>query len=94
MASEKIVTIPLRKGFIKVSKNRRVNKAVSLVRNFLAKHNKTTEEKVKLSPGINEFLWKRGAQKPPSRVKVLVSVDKDGMVSARLPEEEAKKEAK
>lgn len=93
MAEEKILTVPLRRDFIKVSKNRRVNKAVDSLRTFLAVHNKVSKENVKISQSINEFLWRRGAQKPPSRIKVLVSFDGE-FLKAMLPEEKPKKEEK
>ncbi|RLJ05863.1 MAG: hypothetical protein DRP18_02135 [Candidatus Aenigmatarchaeota archaeon] len=89
MAEEKILTVPLRRDFINVSKNRRANKAVDSLRTFLSVHNKVSKEKVKISRSINEFLWRRGAQKPPSRVKVLVSFDGE-FLKAMLPEEKQK----
>ena len=89
MAEEKILTVPLRRDFINVPKNRRANRAVDSLRTFLSVHNKVSKEKVKISRSINEFLWRRGAQKPPSRIKVLVSFDGE-FLKASLPEEKQK----
>lgn len=84
-ATERVYTIPLRKEWVKQSRIRRVPRTVRVIREFLKRHTKA--EEVKLSTGLNEFLWLHGAKKPPGKVKVKVSVE-EGKAFARLPEEE------
>jgi ribosomal protein L31E len=91
--TERIYTIPLRRKWLKVSRNRRAKKAVDTIKAFLSRHMHVAD--VKLSPKLNEKIWERSAQNPPPRIKVLVKEDEKGVVTARLPDEsETKKEEK
>jgi large subunit ribosomal protein L31e len=92
VSGERIYVIPIRSEWLKVPRNRRGKRAVSAIRNFLSRHMHSDD--IRLSQKLNKRIWKSGIKKPPSRVKVKVSV-KDGVVTARLPEEiEIKKEEK
>lgn len=88
MAKENIKTIertynvPLRKEFLKVPRWRRTEKAITALKQFLAKHMKS--EEVKLSKDVNEEIWKHGIRNPPHHVKVNVSKDAEGVVKAEL----------
>ena len=67
--TERVYTIPL--GVVKhVPIYRRSNRAMTEVRNYLARHMKVPAEEVKIDPGINEVIWARGDMKPPSRIRV------------------------
>ena len=79
---ERIYTIPLRKEFAKVPRWKKTNKAVTAVKQFLSKHLKS--EDVKLGTSINDHLWKHGIKNPPHKVKVTVTKDEKGVVSAEL----------
>jgi large subunit ribosomal protein L31e len=79
---ERTYTIPLRRAFQKVPVWRRSKKAVKAAKEFLQKHMKS--DNVKLSKSLNEKIWGHGAKNPPARVKVSVSKDKEGKVSAEL----------
>ena len=72
----KVFVIPLRKAFRK-SKDKRAKYAIRLIREFLARHLKVEEEKIKLGQKLNEAIWERGREKPPRRVKVIASVFED-----------------
>jgi len=66
---ERIVTVPLRD--VKAEPNHeRAGKAMTLVREHLAKHFSVDEDAVRLDPSINETVWARGQKKPPSKVRV------------------------
>ncbi len=69
--TERIYNIPLRdvKG---VPRTRRANYAVKLIRNFVARHVKVPEENVWIDNRVNEEIWKRGIEKPPSKITVKV----------------------
>ena len=45
---------------------------------------KTDPESVKLDRTINEAIWRRGAQKPPRRIRVRAVRFEDGIVEAEL----------
>lgn len=72
-------TIPLRAAF-DAKRNKRANKAVNIVNEFLLRHTKATE--IKLDASLNETLWKRGIQKPPRRVTVEVVRDGDKVTAS------------
>jgi len=81
---ERVYTIPLRGEWVKRGRIHRAPRCVNVVKEFLERHSKAGE--VKLSKGVNEFLWKGGAKKPPGKIKVRVEL-KDGVAFARLPGE-------
>ncbi len=81
---ERIYTIPLRSEWLKVPRNKRGKTAVNTIKRFLEKHMHASD--VKISKKLNESVWRRGIQKPPSRVKVKVSKEKEAVI-AKLPNE-------
>ena len=72
----KVYTIPLRREFQKVSYKRKTNKAVRAVKEYVTKH--TKQENVVIGEELNEKLWSNGITNPPPRVKVEITLDKDG----------------
>ena len=83
MEKEQIYTIPLR-SVKRTPRWKRSKRAVKDVRAYLTRHMKTDEERVKLDRTINEEIWKRGAQKPPRRIRVRAMRFEDGAVEAEL----------
>jgi large subunit ribosomal protein L31e len=81
---EQIYVIPLR-GTRRAPRWKRSNVAIKDIRKYLAHHMKT--EDVKLDRSINERVWDRGAEKPPSRIRVRAMKFDDGQVQAELAEE-------
>ncbi|NYZ74599.1 50S ribosomal protein L31e [Candidatus Micrarchaeota archaeon] len=82
---ERIYTIPLGKAYDAV-RNKRVPRAVKIIRTFMARHMKADGERILLSTALNAYLWERSIQKPPRRVKVRLVKD-DGAIRAYLPDE-------
>ena len=83
--NERIYNIPLR-DVKNVSRNRRANYAIKLIRSFIAKHMKVPEENVWIDNKINEEVWKRGIQKPPSKITVkVVKFEEEETVEVLLP---------
>lgn len=80
---ERIYTIPLREVF-DAPRPRRANKAVRLIRAYVAKHTKADE--VKIDASLNEAVWEHSREKPPRKVKVKV-VTEEGIAVASLVEE-------
>jgi len=85
IVEERLLVIPLKRAYY-YTRWRRVEKAVKLLKEKVAKHMKAKE--VKLSTAVNEALWSRGAQKPPRRLEVKAVKDEDGVVWVRLQSEE------
>lgn len=80
---ERIYTIPLREVF-DAPRPRRANKAVKVIREYVAKHTKADE--VKIDASLNEAVWEHSREKPPRKVKVKV-VTEEGVAVASLVEE-------
>lgn len=85
---EKLFTIPLRKQWLKVPKNKRAKRSINTIRAYLSRHMKIPETEVKISTNLNDSVWIRGAGKPPGRTKIKAYFDAEaGMVFASLPDE-------
>ncbi|MFX1563538.1 MAG: 50S ribosomal protein L31e [Promethearchaeota archaeon] len=83
---ERLYTIPLGKAYEAVRK-KRAKRAVRMVHDFIVRHMKIDEDtELTLDPSLNEYLWSRGIEKPPRRVRVRVTKDKEGLVKAYLIE--------
>ncbi len=83
---ERLYTIPLGKAYNAVRK-KRAKRAVNMVRAFIIRHMKLeNEEELSIDPGLNEYLWTRGIEKPPRRVRVRATKDRDGFVKVFLVE--------
>ena len=79
---ERVYTIPLR-AVKKAPRWKRSKRAIALIREFLIRHTKA--EYLILDNALNEKIWERGSQKPPSRVRVRVTKEED-TVRAELVE--------
>jgi large subunit ribosomal protein L31e len=82
--TEKLYIIPLRRTVIKTERINRSKVAAKTIRSYLIRHFKV--EDTRISRGINELLWSRGAKKPPGKIKVKIEI-KDKTAFARLPDE-------
>jgi large subunit ribosomal protein L31e len=91
MADEKetmvIYNVPLRQAKT-VPYTQRANKAVKVVREYVMRHTKSTEDKVWIDGKVNEALWAQSIQRPPSSIKLKVVKFEDGLVEVSLPEEQ------
>ncbi len=82
--TEQIYTIPLRE-VKEYPMWKRSNKAIKVIREYLSKHMKVDEDKIKISAGLNENVWAHGIQKPPNKVRVKATRSEEG-VTAELVE--------
>jgi large subunit ribosomal protein L31e len=89
---ERIYTVPLGDAYGAV-RNKRVPRAVKMLRAFIARHMKADGERVLLSQGLNTYLWARSIQKPPKRVKVRLIKD-EGAIRAYLADEKVEEPKK
>ena len=82
------MTVPLRD--VKAApKHERADRAMTIVREHLAKHFSVDEDNVRLDPSINEAVWSRGRKKPPSKLRVRAArfeEDGEGIVEAEHAE--------
>ena len=83
---ERIYTVPLGRAWV-APKYRRAEKAVTVLRQFVARHMKPDEVIIDLS--VNEEIWKRGIQNPPRKIRVKLSKDDTGLVTVTMAEAEA-----
>jgi len=66
---ERVVTVALRDAHAAPSQQR-ADKAMSLIRDHLAKHFSVAKDDVRLDPSINEAVWARSRSKPPRKIRV------------------------
>ncbi len=95
IVEERFYTIPLGKALVRPPK-KRAPRAMQLIRLFVTKHMKLatsvpeeeTEElpTLTIDTGINEKVWSKGIEKPPRKIKVRTTKDKDGNVNVYLAE--------
>lgn len=84
---EREYIVPLRRGWLKVPKHRRANKAVKTLKEFLARHMKVYDrdlKKIKIDELLNNELRFRGMKKPPAKIKVKAKKFDDGIVRVEL----------
>jgi len=86
---ERLYVIPLRDAY-EASRTRRAKRVINIIRKFAQRHMKG--EEVKISEGVNQLVWSRGAEKPPRKITVLMRKDKNGVIQVMLPEEAGKTE--
>ncbi len=79
---ERVYTIPLR-AVKKAPRWKRSNRAIAEIQKFLRRH--TKYEYIVLGNSINEKVWERGSEKPPSKIRVKVTEEED-LVRAELVE--------
>jgi large subunit ribosomal protein L31e len=72
-AIENIYTIPFYPKLNKTAPYRRTPRAIRMLKEFIIKHTKA--DFVIITNELNEFIWKRGIQKPPRKVKVRAIVE-------------------
>ncbi|MDD1675284.1 MAG: 50S ribosomal protein L31e [Methanomicrobiales archaeon] len=81
--SEQIYVVPLR-VVSSVPRWKRGNRAIKEIRKYLTRHMKS--EDIKLDRSINEKVWARGIEKPPSKIRIRAMKFEDGQVQAELAE--------
>ena len=84
---EREYIVPLRKGWLKVPKYKRANKAIKTLKEFIAKHMKVYDRdlrKIKIDELINNEIRFRGMYKPVSKIKVKAKKYDNGIVRVEL----------
>ncbi|MCI4333105.1 MAG: 60S ribosomal protein L31 [Thermoplasmata archaeon] len=83
---EREYIIPLRASMHQPSRRRRAGHALETVRRFVGRHMKGTVADVWIDPRLNEFIWTRGVQHVPSKVRVKAIRFEDGLIEVDLVE--------
>lgn len=89
MILERTYVVPLRRKSLNTPQYKRTNKAIKVLKQFLAKHMKTFErdtDLIKLDKYLNEEIWFRGIRKPLAKVKVKAKKFESGIVRVELAE--------
>ena len=96
VVEEKTYTIPLGKALI-MPPRKRSPRAMHMIRAFIVKHMKIpsrAEEEdespptVTITKEVNEHVWEKGIEKPPRKIRVRATKDKEGNVTVHLAESE------
>jgi large subunit ribosomal protein L31e len=83
---ELILTVPLRE-IRKAERSRRASNTIYTIRKFVSKNMKVSIDKVWVDPKVNEKLWTRSIEKPPSKIQVkIVKFEEDESVEVLIPE--------
>ncbi len=86
---ERQYIVPLRRGWLKVPKYKRANKAVKTLKEFIARHMKVYDRdlrKVKIDIILNNEIRFRGMRKPLNKVKVIAKKFDNDIVRVELVE--------
>jgi large subunit ribosomal protein L31e len=96
VVEEKTYTIPLGKALI-MPPRKRSPRAMHMIRAYIVKHMKIprrAEEEDEAPPTltitaeVNEHVWSKGIEKPPRKIRVRATKDKEGNVTVHLAEGE------
>jgi large subunit ribosomal protein L31e len=83
---EREFVIPLRASMHQPSRKRRAGHALETVRRFVTRHMRGHKEDVWIDPRLNEFIWDRGVQHIPRKVRVKAIRFEDGLIEVDLLE--------
>jgi len=78
---ERTYIVPFRRIII-TPRMKRAKKAVKMLREFVWRHMKPSE--VIIHPEVNEKIWERGIEKPPNKLRIRATKDKEGLVYVYL----------
>lgn len=78
---EREYVIPLKRVYF-LQRTKRAPRAIRLIKNFVKKHVKA--EKVIISNKLNEYIWSRGIERPPRRVRVRIIKTEDNVAKVFL----------
>jgi len=78
IVEERLYTVPL--GRVKIARvKKRAKRAVTMLREFVVRHMKP--ESLSIDPLVNELIWARGIEKPPRKLRIRVTKDREGLVT-------------
>ncbi|MGQ0797979.1 MAG: 50S ribosomal protein L31e [Methanobacteriota archaeon] len=81
---ERIMVIPLR-AIRAASRTDRAPRAIKAIREYVKRHLKP--DRIFIDDVLNERIWARGRENPPSRIRVKAIKFEDGSAVVSLPED-------
>jgi large subunit ribosomal protein L31e len=85
IVEERIYTVPFGKAWI-VPRKGRTPKVIRMLKAFVKKHMKVDDDSIIIAREVNEKIWSRGIEKPPRRLRIRATKDKEGTVTVNLAE--------
>ena len=91
---ERVFTVPLRMTK-QIPKTKRAPRAIKEIKEYVRQHladksmskDDLPEKDVWIDYRLNELIWSRGIENPPSKVRVKAIRFEDGLIEVSLPEE-------
>jgi large subunit ribosomal protein L31e len=91
---ERIFTVPLTVTK-RVPRTKRAPRAIKEIKEYVRQHltdksmskDEMPEKDVWIDYRLNEYLWSRGIENPPSKVRIKAIRFEDGLIEISLPEE-------
>ncbi len=81
---ERIMVVPLRAAWA-ASRTDRAPRAIKAIKEYVQRHLKP--ERIFIDDVLNEYIWARGREHPPRRVRVKAIKFEDGSAVVSLPED-------
>lgn len=87
IVEERVYTVPLGRAWI-APLTRRAPRAIRILRSFIKRHMKADDDSILISNEVNEKIWSRGIEKPPRKIRIKATKNKEGLVRVYLVEGE------
>jgi large subunit ribosomal protein L31e len=72
-ANQSELIVPLRNAW-NITRYKRAPRAIQIIKNQVIQHLKVTEEEeVWIDPAVNEYIWSRGIENPPRKIKLQIT---------------------
>ncbi len=81
---ERIMIVPLRDAWA-ASRTDRAPRAIKAIKEYVRQH--LTPDRIFIDDVLNEYIWARGRENPPRRVRVKAIKFEDGSAVVSLPED-------
>ncbi len=76
---ERLYTVSLGRVYSAPRVKKRAKRAVNKIREFVVRHMKP--EGIIIDPVLNEKIWSRGIEKPPRKIRIRVTKDREGLTT-------------
>ena len=87
MAETKEMVVPLRAAWA-VPRTQRAARAIKEIRKHVSRHMKVKEEEeIWIDEAVNHAIWARGIQKPPRKIRLVVTREEGIPIAVKLLEE-------
>ncbi len=81
ITEERFYVVPLSRAYMRPPK-KRAKRAIFLLREFFKRHMKA--EEIVVLPEVNEYVWERGIESPPRKIKIRATKSLEGTVTLYL----------